>query len=149
MTAQNRLLCAGRCLTAGGLFLAAAAVFHFSAAPHIAPILRRTVDAKAFTFLEPIVSFTFLLNAVLLLPLSFTTLYGAAGVRRGERWAWRISIANPLTGSALPCPLLHSMGLGDFASAALFLAGDVSITAAGLVVLLPPVRARRGILPPA
>jgi hypothetical protein len=149
MTAQNRLLCAGRCLTAGGLFLAAAAVFHFSAAPHIAPILRRAVDAKTFTFLEPIVSFTFLLNAVLLLPLSFTTLYGAAGVRRGERWAWRISIANALTVIALPCLLVYSMGLGYFASAPLLIAGAVSITAAGLLMLLPLVWARRDILPPA
>src|SRR5258708_38917908 len=127
MTAQNRLLCAGRCLTAGGLFLAAAAVFHSSAAPHIAPILRRTVDAKAFTFLEPIVSFTFLLNAVLLLPLSFTTLYGAAGVRRGERWAWRISIANALTGVALPCLRGASVGVEDCASGPIFHAGAGSI----------------------
>src|SRR5882672_3361338 len=128
MTAQNRLLLSARCLTAGGAFLAAAAAFHFFAAHHIAPILRRAVDAKTFAFLEPIVSFTFLLNAVLLLPLSFTTLYGAAGVRRGERWAWWISIANALTVVALPCLLLY---------------------AAGLLMLLPLVRARRDLLPPA
>ena len=64
MTAQHRLLLSARCLTAGGAFLAAAAAFHFFAAHHIAPILRRAVDAKTFAFLEPIVSFTFLLNAV-------------------------------------------------------------------------------------
>jgi len=147
MTAQSRLLLSARCLTAGGAFVAAAAVFHFFAAHHIVPILRRAVDAKTFAFLEPIVSFTFLLNAVLLLPLSFTTLYGAAGVRRGERWAWRISIANALTVIALPCLLLYSMGLGYFADAPLFLAGALSITAAGLLMLLPLVRARRDILP--
>src|SRR6266850_1409518 len=55
MTAQHRLLLSARCLTAGGAFLAAAAAFHFFAAHHIAPILRRAVDAKTFTFLEPIV----------------------------------------------------------------------------------------------
>src|SRR5207302_2735325 len=93
--------------------------------------------------LEPIVSFTFLLNAVLLLPLSFTTLYGAAGIRRGERWAWRISIANALTVIALPCLLLYSMGLGYFADAPLFLAGALSITAAGLLMLLPLLWAQR------
>jgi hypothetical protein len=147
MNARSRLLFAARCLTAGGVFLAAAAVFHLFAAPHIASILRRAVNANTFTFLEPIVSFTFLLNAVLLLPLSFTTLYGAAGVRRGERWAWRISIANALTVIALPCLLVYSMGLGYFADAPLFLAGAVSITAAGLLMLLPLVWARRAIAP--
>src|SRR6266850_7435235 len=55
MTAQHRLLLSARCLTAGGAFLAAAAAFHFFAAHHIAPILRRAVDAKTFAFLEPIV----------------------------------------------------------------------------------------------
>ena len=148
MTAQNRLWFAARCLTAGGVFLAAAGVFHFFAAPHIAPILRRVVDANTFAFLEPIVSFTFLLNAVLLLPLSFTTLYSAAGVRRGERWAWGIGIANALTVIALPCLLVYSMGIGYFARAPLFLAGAASITAAGLLMVLPLVWVRRDILPP-
>src|SRR5258707_15287203 len=61
--ARSRLLFAARCLTAGGVFLAAAAVFHLFAAPHISSILRRAVNADTFPFLEPIVSFTFLLNA--------------------------------------------------------------------------------------
>jgi hypothetical protein len=68
---------------------------------------------------------------------------------RGERWAWRISIANALTVIALPCLLVYSMGLGYFASAPLLIAGAVSITAAGLLMLLPLVWARRDILPPA
>src|SRR5260370_9337000 len=102
MTARSRLLFAARCLTAGGVFLAAAAVFHLFAAPHISSILRRAVNANPFAFLEPIVSFTFLLNAVLPFPLSFTTLYGAAGVRPGQRWTLRTTTANPLTVAPLP-----------------------------------------------
>jgi hypothetical protein len=142
-------LFAARCLTAGGAFLAAAAAFHFLAAHHIGPILQRTVDANTFAFLEPIVSFTFLLNAVLLLPLSFSTFYSAAGVRRGERWAFRISLANALTVIALPCLLVDSMGVGYFTDAPLFLAGALSISAAGLLMLLPLLRARRDISPAA
>jgi len=37
-------------------------------------VLKRVLDANAYAFLEPVVSFTFLLNAVLLVPLSFSTL---------------------------------------------------------------------------
>jgi hypothetical protein len=49
---------------------------------------------------------------------------------------------------ALPCLLLYSVGLGYFADAPLFLAGALSITAAGLLMLLPLVWARRDILRP-
>jgi hypothetical protein len=44
-------------------------------------MLERIDTVSLSAFLEPIVSFTFLLNAVLLLPLSLITFYGAAGVR--------------------------------------------------------------------
>jgi hypothetical protein len=121
---------------AGGGFLAATALFHFLAASHIPSVLRKTVDAKAFAFLEPIVSFTFILNAVLLLPLAFSTLYCATGIRRGETWAWWIGLANALAVLALPCALVYSMGLGYFAGAPLFIAGALSVTAAALLMLL-------------
>jgi hypothetical protein len=143
---QHQLSFAAGSLIAGGIFLAAAALFHLLAASHIPMILRKTVDAKAFAFLEPIVSFTFILNGILLLPLAFSTLYSAAGVRRGERWAWWIGLANALAVIALPCVLVSSMGLGYFADAPLFVAGALSVTAAGLLMLLSLLWARKGIL---
>jgi hypothetical protein len=143
---QHQLPFAAGSLIAGGIFLAAAALFHLLAASHIPMILRKTVDAKAFAFLEPIVSFTFILNGILLLPLAFSTLYSAAGVRRGERWAWWIGLANALAVIALPCVLVSSMGLGYFADAPLFVAGALSVTAAGLLMLLSLLWARKGIL---
>lgn len=147
MIRSHRLAFAARMLTAGGAFLAAAALFHFFAASHIPLILRKTLDAKAFAFLEPIVSFTFILNAVLLLPLAFSTLYCATGVRRGERWAWWIGLANALAVLALPCVLVSSMGFGYFAGAPLFLAGALSVTAAALLMLLSLLWARKAIAP--
>src|SRR5258708_24400393 len=82
-TPDQRLSTAARSLTVGGLFLGAAAVFHFLAASHLPMILKRVLDANTYAFLGPVVSFTFQLSGVLLLPLSFSTLYSAAGLRRG------------------------------------------------------------------
>jgi len=141
---NRRLSIAARLLTVGGIFLGAAALFHFLAASHLPLVLKGVLDAKTYEFLQPIVSFTFLLNGVLLLPLSFSTLYSAAGVRRGERWAWWICLANALTVIALPGLLLWTMGLQYF-SAPLFLAGAVSITVAGLLMMLPLLWTKRDI----
>ena len=144
-TPDQRLSIAARSLTVGGLFLGAAAVFHFLAASHLPMILKGVLDANAYAFLGPVVSFTFQLGDVLLLPLSFSTLYSAVGLRRGERWAWWISLANALTVLILPCLLVSTMGIRYFSGAPLFLAGAVSVTVAGLLMMLPLLWARRDI----
>lgn len=136
-TRNQRLSIAAGSLAVGGLFLGAAAAFHFLAASHIPMVLKRVLDANAYAFLEPVVSFTFLLNAVLLVPLSFSTLDSAAGIRRGERWAWWIGLVNGLTVLVLPCLIVWTMGLRYFSGAPLFLAGAVSVLAAALLMLLP------------
>jgi hypothetical protein len=146
---NRRLTLAALSLTIGAVFLAAAAVFHLLAAPHITAILRKTLDAKAYGFLEPILSFVFVLNAILLLPLSLITFLSAAGVRRGERWAWRIAIINALTILALPCTILATMGVRYFAGAPLFVAGALSVTAAGVLMLFALLWVRRDLVPKA
>jgi hypothetical protein len=100
-------------------------------------VLERALDAKAYGFLEPIVSFTFLLNGVLLVPLSFSTLCSAAGIRKGERWAWWLGLVNSLTVLALPCLIVSTMGLQYFSEAPLFVAGAMSVVVAGLLMMLP------------
>jgi hypothetical protein len=135
-TPEQRRFIAARFFWVGGFFLGAAAVFHFLAASHIPSVLKRVLDAHTYSFLEPIVFFTFNLNGVLLLPLSFSTLYGAHGIRRGERWAWWTVLVNAVTVCILPCLLVFTMGLRYFSDAPLFLAGAVSITVAGLIMML-------------
>src|SRR5260221_7845865 len=147
-TPSQRLSFAARSLIAGGFFLVAAAVFHFIAAAHISMILKNVLDAKSYEFLEPIVSFTFLLNGVLLLPLSFSTFSSAAGIRRGESWAWWMGLANATTVLVLPCLLVATMGLRYFSGAPLLVAGAGSISAPGVFIMLPPLLAPRGISPP-
>ena len=144
-TPSQRVSLAARSLMAGGFFLVAAAAFHFLAASHIPMILKRVLDAGTYEFLEPIVSFTFLLNGVLLLPLSFSTFCCAAGIRRGESWAWWMGVANAATVLVLPCLLVATMGLRYFSGAPLLVAGALSISIAGLCMMLPLLRARRDI----
>jgi len=136
MGIDRRRRIASRLLTAGGSLLGAAAVFHVFAAPHLSQMLGRILEPKAYAFLEPVVSFTFLLNAVLLLPLSFSTVFSATGIRRGEPWAWWIGLVNALTVLALPCLLVWSMGLEYLRGTPLFVAGVASIAVAGLLMIL-------------
>ena len=135
--ADRSLVFAARCMTTGGGLVGAAALFHFFAAPHLPVILRRVLEPSAFAFLEPIVSFTFVLNGVLLVPLCFSTLWSAAGIRRGEPWARWVGLVNALTILTLPCLLVSTMGLRYFSDAPLFAAGAGSIVAAGLLVVVP------------
>src|SRR5260221_11457663 len=96
-TPDQRLSIAARSLTVGGLFLGAAALFHFLAASHLPMILKRVLDANTYAFLGPVVSFTFQLSGVLLLPLSFSTLYSAAGLRWGYGWVGGVDVRHALT----------------------------------------------------
>jgi hypothetical protein len=100
-------------------------------------VLKRVLDANAYAFLEPVVSFTFLLNALLLVPLSFSTLWSAAGIRRGERRAWWIGLVNGLTVLVLPCLIVSTMGLQYFSGAPLFMGGAASVVVAGLLMIVP------------
>lgn len=137
MVAQmRRLAIAARMLKGCAVLLGAASLLHFVAAPHLSEILKRTLDPRAYAFLEPIVTFIFKLNAVLLAPLAFSTFYSALGVRRGERWAWRIATANAVAVVALPCILVATMGFNYFAGAPLFIAGAASVLAAGILMIL-------------
>jgi len=144
---DRRLDAAAFGLSVGGVFLAAAVAFHVIAEPHIPEILRRIRDPQVYAFVEPIQSFTFLLNALLLVPLTISTFWCAAGLRRGERWAWWIGLSNALTVMALPCLIVATMGLRYFSDAPLFVAGAASVTAAGLVMLLPLIWAWRATAP--
>jgi hypothetical protein len=145
---ERRLLWAARSLTVGGVFLAAAAAAHFLAAPHMGQIVGQIHEPRVRAFVGPILSFTFLLNAFLLVPLSFSTFWCAAGLRRGERWAWWVGLVNALTVLALPCLIVSTMGLRYFRGAPLFVVGTAAVAIAGLLMMLPLVTVGRSLLQP-
>jgi hypothetical protein len=133
---------AARALRLGGALLWVAALIHFAAFS----LLRRTVAARlpaeAFAFIWPPFAFSFLLDGILLLPLGFTALYAATGVRRGERWATVLGLATAIVVLTLPVLLGVVMGSGYFAAAP-FLTAMLVMVAAGLAMLVPLVQLAR------
>jgi hypothetical protein len=123
-------------LNFGGCLLVVAATLHFFAIPILRRILESHLTTDAYEFFAP----PFFLNhsavGILLLPLAFNSFYCARGIRRGQRWAWRIGLATALGILALPLALLAIMGT-RYLLAIPFLVAALAITAAGLVMTLP------------
>ncbi len=110
------------------------------------PFLKQAVAAElstdAYAFVEPPLVFAFVLDGVLLMPLGFTAIYCARGVRTGERWAWVLGLVSSGAVSLLPIILVSVMGVRYF-SAKPFLAAAIVITAAGLMMMIPLLRLPR------
>ncbi len=112
---MRRRLLAARVLTAVGVLLLVVAVIHLA----VTPLLKEsTLDRVLAPTMMPIVAPPFLLNhivvGILLLPIGFAVLYGARGIRAGERWAWVISWAIAASLATLPVVLVLVMRGGPF-----------------------------------
>src|SRR5262245_36583980 len=90
-------------LRAGGVLVWIAAGVHFFALPLLGD------SGGAYSFVWPILAFAFSLDGVLLLPLGFTAIYCASGIRRGERWAAVLGLVCALTVLILPLLLAAVM----------------------------------------
>ena len=105
---MNRRRLASRVLRVVGFLLLVVAGIHLS----VTSVLKQTILDRVLTDeMLPIVSPPFVLNHIvvglLLIPLGLVTIYSAAGIRAGERWAWVISwfIGASLTSLPVaPCP---------------------------------------------
>jgi hypothetical protein len=72
--------------------------------------LVRQLSAPDFQFVWPPFVLAFVVLGILLVALALSTIYCAMGVRRGERWAWRLGISNALTVLSLPIVLWATLG---------------------------------------
>ncbi len=107
---MNKRLFASIIVRAEGVLLLVIAVIHLA----VTPLLREAVlDRVLAPELLPVVAPPFLLNhlvvGVLLLPLGFITIYSAAGICSGERWAGVITFSIGLAMVSLPVLLLALM----------------------------------------
>jgi len=112
---MDRRRLASRVLRVVGFVLLAVAGIHLS----VTSVLRQTILDRVLTDdMLPIVAPPFVLNHVvvglLLIPLGLVTIYGAAGVRAGERWAWVISWFVGASLMTLPVALVLIMRGGMF-----------------------------------
>ena len=123
-----------RVISLTGVLLLIVAAIHLV----VTPILKRVILDRVLTPEQLlIVSPPFLLNhivmGILLIPIGFTTIYCASGIRAGERWAWAISLANGLTILSLPIVLGLVMRPEHFRSIA-FLTGASLIMIVGITM---------------
>lgn len=141
---MNKLLISSRVLMVEGTLLLVVGAIHLLVIPTLRSTFVRLLPPESFQFFWP----PFLLNhavvGILLLPLGLSTLYCASGVRRGERWSWRIGVTNALTLLSLPLVLAVVMERRYF-RARPFLIATILITAVGLSMIWPLLWVRRGL----
>ncbi len=133
---MNRRSIVSRIISVTGVLLLIAAAIHLV----VTPTLKRVILDRVLTAEQSlIVSPPFLLNhivmGILLIPIGFTTIYCARGLRAGERWAWVICLANGLTILSLPIVLGLVMRPEHFRSPA-FLMGASLITLVGIAMTI-------------
>jgi hypothetical protein len=121
-------LLASRVIRVVGILLLVVAAIHLA----VTPLLKKAVLDRVLTqTMVPIVTPPFLLNhivvGILLVPLGFVTLYSAAGIRAGERWAWVVSWSVGASLTSLPVALVLIMRGGPF-DAVPFRVAEILIT---------------------
>jgi len=131
---MNRRLIVARLISVTGVLLLIVAAIHLL----VTPVLKSFILDRVLTPQElRIVSPPFLLNhivvGILLIPLGFITLYTAAGIRAGERWAWVINLAIGLTILSLPVVLVFVMR-AEYFQALPFLIATALITTVGITM---------------
>ncbi|HZE64303.1 MAG TPA: hypothetical protein VE056_10500 [Pyrinomonadaceae bacterium] len=131
---MNRRLIVARLISVTGVLLLIVAAIHLL----VTPVLKSFILDRVLTPQElRIVSPPFLLNhivvGILLIPLGFITLYTAAGIRAGERWAWVINLAIGLTILSLPVVLVFVMR-AEYFQALPFLIATALITIVGITM---------------
>jgi hypothetical protein len=98
-----------------GVLLLVVAVIHLAVTSLLKDAVLDRVLAPA---MMPVVAPPFVLNHVvvglLLVPLGFTTIYSATGLRAGQRWAWVICFAIGVALLSLPVALFVIMRGGPF-----------------------------------
>jgi hypothetical protein len=126
----------------GGVLLWIAAAIHFLALPLLDRTIAAELPAEAYAFVQPPLVLSFVVDGILLVPLGFTAIYAAGGVRRGERWGWVLGLVSGVTVLVLPVVLLVVMGTRYF-SAKPFLVAALAVAVAGLVMVVPLLRVSR------
>jgi len=139
---MHKLLISSRMVQVEGILLLLVATIHLAVIPTLRSAFVRVLSQGAFRFVWP----PFLLNhavvGILLIPLGLSTLYCASGIRRGERWSWRVGMTNAITILSLPLVLVAVMERRYF-SALPFLIATILIAVVGLSMIWPLLWVRK------
>src|SRR5260370_22040693 len=123
-----------RMLSVTGVLLLIAAAIHLIVTPTLKRvILDRTLTPEQLLIVSPPFLLNHIVMSILLIPIGFTTIYCASGIRAGERWAWVISLANGLAILSLPIVLALLMRPQHFRSIAFFIGASL-VTIVGITM---------------
>jgi hypothetical protein len=133
---MKRRLLVSRILLIDGVLLIAAAFIHLFSTSPIQLWLSRSLSPESLSG----VSLTLVLNhlsvGILLIPFGMSTMYTAAGVRAGHKWAVITALANGFGVLALPLLPLFLTGPEYFFSEITFLIASLLNTVVGVSIIL-------------
>ena len=129
-------LLVSRILLIDGVLLIIVAFIHILSTPLISKWLTRELSSEAVANISPPFLLDHLVVGVLLIPFGVSTIYSAAGVRSGQRWARIIAMTNAVAVLSLPVLLILLMGL-DYFTAIPFLIASILITLVGFSMIIP------------
>jgi hypothetical protein len=142
MNADRQRLTAARSLRVCGILLWIAAGIHLAALPLLSGTVASRMTADAFAFVWPPFAFSYVLDAILLVPLGFTAFYCAGGVLQGERWGTILGLSSALVVLAIPGVIVLMMGFRYFSSLP-FLVATLVVLTAGLLMTAALLRLAR------
>lgn len=133
---MDRRLVVSRILLADGILLLVAAFIHLLSTPQIQEWLHQRMNPENLTGMPLLLALNHISVGVLLIPFGISTMYTAAGVRAGHRWAILTALANGFGALALPLLPLLLTGPGYFYSGSLSIVASVLNTIVGVSIVL-------------
>jgi hypothetical protein len=123
-------------LLGDGVLLIILGFLHFLSTPVVHDWLERQLTIQTLRSIPMQFFLNHITIGMLLIPFGVSTLYSAAGIRVGHRWARAIALTNGLAVLLIPLFVLLIMGTQYFDTPFFFYA-CVATTAIGLSMLLP------------
>ncbi|MBA4313029.1 MAG: hypothetical protein C0417_10415 [Chlorobiaceae bacterium] len=132
---NNRNSTLSRILLIGGILLILLSFVHLLGTPLVSRWLTGKLTEESISEISPIILFNHILVGMLLIPFGVSTIFSAAGIRVGQKWARAIAYTNSIVIIIVPLAVYIVMGSFYFDNY-LSIVGTSMITIVGLSMLL-------------
>ncbi|MBI5022154.1 MAG: hypothetical protein HZB59_12025 [Ignavibacteriales bacterium] len=133
MNNRNDIL--SRILLINGIILILLSLVHLLETPIVSQWLTGQLTEESISKISPITLFNHILIGMLLIPFGISTMFSAAGIRVGQKWARAIAYTNSIVIIIVPLTVYVVMGSFYFDNYLSIIATSM-ITIAGLSMLL-------------
>lgn len=124
-----------RILLVSGILLLFFALLHIFCSPLVFKWFTREIINETLSTTSPVVLFNHLLVGILLIPLGVSTMFTAAGVRAGHKWARAVAITNSLLIIIISLLIYIVFGWAGYGSS-LYMIVNVLVTIIGIFMFL-------------